>query len=68
MVTKYAILDLNNIALNFIVWDGETEFDYGQTNGNSLVIVPENVSYAIGDLYKDGEFISLTPSEPVVTG
>jgi hypothetical protein len=67
MVKIYAILDTNNIALNFITWDGESEFDFGESQGNQLVLVPENSEYCVGATYQDGEFIlpqpEVTPEE-----
>ena len=61
MVKKYAILNSNNVAINFVVWDGVTPFDYGVSQGNQIVIMPENfpenTSYSIGDIFVDGTFV-----------
>lgn len=62
MVNRYAILDSNNVALNFISWDGETEYDFGADQGNQLVLVPEGSEYCVGATYQDGTFI--LPGQP----
>lgn len=53
MDKTYALLDASNKALNFILWDGVSEFDYGQANGNTLVEIPEGISYGYGWIYED---------------
>lgn len=61
MDKRYAILDANNKALNFILWDGESEFDYGQAKGNTLVKIPEGVSYGFGWTWDGEKFINPNP-------
>lgn len=62
MVNRYAILDSNNVALNFVSWDGIAPFDYGEDKGNQLVLVPDGAEYCIGATFKDGTFV--LPEEP----
>lgn len=62
---KYAIIDANNKALNFIEWDGVTEFDYGQSAGNTLVEIPPETPYGHG-WYWNGSIFIEPISVPVV--
>lgn len=53
----YAIVGPDNKALNFILWDGVTEFDYGQDQGNYLVLIPPGSRYGFGWEWNGTEFI-----------
>lgn len=57
MVKIYAILDSNDIALNFISWDGVSNYDYGASIGNKIIEIPEGVQYGFGWKYVNGEFV-----------
>lgn len=54
---KYAVIDANNKALNFIEWDGTTVFDYGQASGNSLVEIPPETAYGHGWYWNGSTFV-----------
>lgn len=51
----YAIINSDNIALNFVLWDGLTEFDPGE--GMTLVPVPEDTRYGFGWVWNGTEFV-----------
>ena len=66
MEQTYALLDENNAALNFVVWDGVTEFDYTQFGAVTAILVPEGIRYGIGWVW-DGTTVSdPTPPPPPV--
>lgn len=55
---RYAVLDADNKALNFILWDGKTEFDHGQSQGNSLVLIEGIEDYGFGWIWDGRRFIA----------
>jgi len=58
MDKRYAIIGPDNKALNFILWDGVTEFDCGE--GNSLVLIEGVERYAFGWVWDGVTFIDPT--------
>lgn len=58
MENKYAIIDANNKAINFIFWDGVNEYNPGE--GLSLILLLKNVRYDFGWTYNNetGQFIN----------
>lgn len=46
---KYAIIDANNIAVNFIAWDGVSPYNPGE--GLFIVEFDDTVSYNFGWIY-----------------
>jgi hypothetical protein len=63
---RYALLGPDNKALNFILWDGETEFDHGQAQGNSLVLIEGIEDYGFGWEWDGTKFLSPSPASPPV--
>lgn len=63
MVGKYAIVGPDNKAINFISWDGVTDFDYGQADGNYLVSLDGIQSYGFGWVWDGQKFTD--PNPPV---
>lgn len=53
----YALVDSSDKAINFIVWDGVTEFDYGQSKGNYLVPIEEGMRYGYNWTWDGTNFI-----------
>lgn len=64
MEDRYAIVDANNAALNFIRWDGVSYFDYGQDKGNYLVKIEDGVLYGFGWIWDGSSFIDPNPEPP----
>jgi hypothetical protein len=62
-MSKYAVVNENNIADNVIIWDGET--DYQPEEGYSLVNVDDSYM-GIGWELVDGEWISPSTGEDLV--
>ena len=60
---KYAIVGPDNRAINFILWNGFNEFDYGQANGNYMVLLDGIERYGFGWLYDplENKFINPDP-------
>jgi len=61
----YAILNSNKEAINFVSWDGETYFDYGQSQGHEIILIPEDLSYDYGWTWDGSKFNNPAP-EPHV--
>lgn len=57
----YAILGPDNKAINFVLWDGVSDCDYGQDMGNTIVLIPEGSRYGFGWEWNGSEFIDPTP-------
>lgn len=57
----YAVVNRDNVAINFIVWDGVSQFDYGQDRGNYLVSLDGVETYGIGWVWDGSQFINPTP-------
>lgn len=53
----YAIIDGSHTVINIIRWDGASEYDPGE--GNSLVVVPDDIQIEVGWTYTDGVFLPL---------
>lgn len=51
MDKRYAIVGPDDRALNFITWNGESQFDYGQQNSNYIVSLDGIERYGYGWLY-----------------
>jgi len=51
MNSQYAILDINGIVTNIIMWDGKTT--YNLPEDNTLIIIPEDLlmNISIGSTY-----------------
>lgn len=67
MSNTYAVLDANNKAVNFILWDGVSE--YVPFEGAQLIPLPEGISYNFGWLWDGEKFIDPNPpviEEPIV--
>lgn len=66
MSNRYAIVGPDNKAINFIAWDGVTEYDYGAADGNYLVTLDDTMAYGIGWLYDaaTNTFIDPNPVPP----
>lgn len=58
---RYAVIDANNRAVNFILWDGEAKFNPG--DGRSLVLIPEETQYGFGWLWDGEKFVNPNPPE-----
>jgi len=63
---KFAIIGPDNKALNFIEWDGQQQFDYGQAKGNYLIDLDGVESYNFGwvwngSTFTDEQAAALTP-------
>lgn len=60
---KYAIVGPDNKAINFVLWDGVTYFDYGQAEGNYMVSLTGIERYGFGWEYdsETNTFIEPTP-------
>lgn len=60
---SYAIVGPDNKAINFVLWDGVTYFDYGQDNGNYMVPLAGISPYGFGWIYdsETNTFIDPTP-------
>lgn len=54
----YAIIGPDNRALNFVLWDGVSDYDYGQSNGNTIVLIPEGAKYGFGWEWDGTQFIN----------
>lgn len=63
MDKPYAIVGPDNKAINFIVWNGASQFDYGQANGNFLVPLAGIDSYGFGWIWDGKKFTD--PNPPV---
>lgn len=64
MVNNYAIIDADNKAVNFIVWDGVSA--YAPPEGCTLVLIPEGVTYGYGWTWNGAVFEQPDPPAPVV--
>jgi hypothetical protein len=53
----YAVVGPDDRAINFILWDGVTEFDYGQGAGNYVVPLDGVGKYGFGWLWDGAGFI-----------
>ena len=60
---SYAIIDSENKAKNFILWDGISE--YSVPDGHSLILIPENISYR-HDWVWDGTTFIEPPAPPPI--
>lgn len=65
MDKPYAIVGPDNKAINFITWNGVDEFDYGQVDGNYLVLLEGIECYGFGWTYdaQTNTFIEPIPEE-----
>lgn len=54
----YAIVGPDHKAINFILWDGVSEYNYGQDQGNYIVLIPEGTSYNFGWEWNGSEFVN----------
>lgn len=63
MDKRYAIIGPDNKAINFIAWDGNGSFDYGQADGNSLVDIENINSYGFGWTWNGSSFVP-PPEDP----
>lgn len=61
MDQPYAIIGPDNKAINFVVWDGVTEFDYGQSQGSYIVPLNGIGSYGFGWLWDGEKFVDPNP-------
>lgn len=57
----YAIIGSDNKAINFVLWDGVSEYYYGQDQGNYIVLIPEGASYGFGWEWNGSEFVNPSP-------
>lgn len=55
---KFAIVGPDNKALNFIEWDEQQQFDYGQAQGNFLVSLDGVESYGFGWTWNGSIFVN----------
>ena len=60
---SYAIIDSENKAKNFILWDGISK--YSVPDGHSLILIPENISYGY-DWVWDGTTFIEPPAPPPI--
>ena len=66
MDKRYAIIGPDSKAINFILWDGVSEFDYGQHLGNSLVPLEGVEDYGFEWTWNGNAFVAPPPPpEPV---
>lgn len=65
--TAYAIIGPDNKAINFVTWDGVSDYDYGQANGNTIVPLSEGSSYGFGWEWDGTRFIDPAPPEELTT-
>jgi hypothetical protein len=63
MDKRYAVIGPDNKAINFILWDGVTQFDCGK--GNSLVLIEGVERYGFGWVWDGSKFIDPNPPEGV---
>jgi hypothetical protein len=61
---NYAIIDLTNIVINVVVWDGLPPWTPPQDC--IAVVIPKGSSAGINWTYVDGEFIAPPEPEPEV--
>lgn len=54
---KYVIVSPDNVALNLVVWDGVTDFDYGADVGNFLVQLLPGMTYNPGWIWNGQDFV-----------
>jgi hypothetical protein len=62
---KFAIVGPDNKALNFIEWDEQQQFDYGQAQGNFLVSLDGVESYGFDWTWNGSSFVEPVAS-PIV--
>ena len=62
MTNRYAIINASKEAINFVGWDGVSDFDYGQDLGYEIILIPADVSYGYGWIWNGTEFIDPTPA------
>lgn len=62
--TDYAIVGPDNRAINFVLWDGVTYFDYGQANGNYMVPLEGIERYGFGWIYDPVTNTFYEPPQP----
>lgn len=65
--SAYAIIGPDNKAINFVLWDGVSDYDYGQGEGNSIVLIPEGSRYGFDWEWDGTQFIDPMPPEEIVT-
>ena len=53
----YAIIGPDNKALNFVLWDGVSEYDYGKDQGNYIVPISDGSRYGFGWDWNGTEFV-----------
>ena len=63
-IQRYAIIGPDKKAINFVLWDGVTEYDYGQSNGNEMVLLSEGMRYGYGWEWNGTEFVNPNPVLP----
>lgn len=56
---RYAVLDQDNKAVNFVLWDGVSEYNPG--DNLTLIPLPEGVSYNYGWVWDGEKFINPNP-------
>lgn len=59
----YAIVGPDHKAINFVLWDGVSDYDYGQDQGNYIVLIPEGSRYGFGWDWNGSEFVNPNPPE-----
>jgi hypothetical protein len=66
MNNRYAVIDENNVAVNFILWDGVSEYNPGE-GLRCVPLVAER--YEFGWVYNpaDGSFTNPNPPAPEPT-
>lgn len=57
MENYFAVVNPQNIAINFVIWDGKSDFDYGQDEGNYLVHLEGQESYGVGWIWNGTSFV-----------
>lgn len=60
MSERYAIIDSENRAVNFVLYDGVSAYDPGE--GLSLVKMPDGISYDYGWVWDGEKFINPDPN------
>lgn len=62
MSNIYAVLDADNKAINFVLWDGVSE--YNPPGGVALILIPEGISYNYGWVWDGEKFVDPNPPPP----
>lgn len=60
--TRYAILDGDSKAVNFVVWDGTSALSLPQ--GHTIAAIPAGMSYGYGWTWDGSKFIDPNPAPP----